>query len=198
MLVGHQNDDIVAGLCRELDVVGDDQDATAEGAADLLDQLMEDIRSAHVDALGRLVEYQQVGPVDQGPRQQQPLELAAGERRDGRIAEPLQADGSERRVDLAAGEAPRQRHQAAEGKRQRRAYGEALRHIAHRHVRRTRDRTLVDLDQAERRLCTGRLAGPVGTDHEDQRSARYPDVDMPDNPALAPPHANVAGADERR
>ena len=100
---GHEDDDIVAASRRELDVVGDDQDAAAEGAANLPDQLVEDVRSAHVDALGRLVENQQVGPLDQRPRQQQPLELAAGERRDGRIAEPLKADRVERGLDLPAG-----------------------------------------------------------------------------------------------
>ena len=197
MLVGHEDDDIVAASRRELDVVGDDQDAAAEGAADLLDQIVEDVRPAHVDALGRLVENQQVGPLDQRPRQQQPLELAAGERRDGRIAEPLQADRVERGLDLPAGKAPRQRHQAAERERQRRAYGEALGHIAHRHVRRPLDRPLVDFDQAEHGLGAGRLAGTVGADHVDQRAARHLDVDVPDDPALASPDADVAGADKR-
>ena len=77
MLVGHEDDDIVAGLRRELDVVGDDQDAAAQGAANLLDQPVEDVCPAYVDALGRLVKNQQVGLLDQRPRQQQPLELAA-------------------------------------------------------------------------------------------------------------------------
>ena len=80
MLVRNQDAHIVAGPHRKFDVVGDDQDAAAQRAADLLDQLVKDVRPAHVDALGRLVEDQQVRPLGQRPRQQQPLELAAGKR----------------------------------------------------------------------------------------------------------------------
>ena len=58
------------------------------------------------------------------------------------------------------------------------------------------DRPLVDVDQPEGGLDTGRLAPTVGPDHKDQLALLDLQVDMPDDPASGPPHSEVAGADE--
>ena len=53
-----------------------------------------------VDALGRLVKHQQVGPVDHRAGQQQALQLAARQGGDRRVAEPFETHRGERGVDL--------------------------------------------------------------------------------------------------
>ena len=197
MFVRHEDHQVVAGVHGLLEVMGDHQDAAAEVAADPFDQLIHDVRAGHIDALRRLVEDQQVGPVNQRPRHQQPLELAARQGRDRRVAEPFETHSGEGGVDLVSGETAGQRHQAAQGQRQRRAHRQSLRDIAHLQRRRPRHVALGDVDQPEDGLRAGGLAGAVGADQEDQLAASHLQVHVPDDPAFAAPHPDVTSVDEQ-
>ena len=106
MFVGHQDHYVVTRFHRSFKVMRDQQDAAVQIAADLFDQLMEQACSGDIDALGRLLEDQQIGPVNQRPSEQQPLKLAARQGRDRRVAEPFQTDGGKRGVNVMAGKRP--------------------------------------------------------------------------------------------
>ena len=99
----HQDHYVVTSFHRSFKVMRDQQNAAVQSAADLFDQLMEQACSGDIDALGRLVEDQQIGPVNQRPSEQQPLKLAARQGRDRRVAEPFQTDGGKRGVNVMAG-----------------------------------------------------------------------------------------------
>ena len=197
MLVGDQDHHVVAGLHRKLQVVRDQQHPAAEIAADPFDQLVEHLRPGDVDTLARFVQHEKIGPVNQRPSQQQALELAARQGRDRRVAEPIQADGGERGVDFMGRKTTGQLHQAAHRQWQRGTHRQPLRDVADLQGGRTLDRPLVELDQPEGGLDTGRLPRTVGPDHEDQLAPLDLQVDMPDDPASGPPHSEVTGADER-
>lgn len=112
------------------------------------------------------------------PGEQQTLELATGQGRDRRIAQPIQSHGGERGVDVLSREAPGQRRQTAQVERQIRTDLQALRHIADLERRRSFDDAPVDFDQAENRLGKGRLARTVGADQVDQLAAENFEVDL--------------------
>ena len=115
MFMGYQDHHVVPGIHGAPEVMGDEQHSAPEITADLLDELMEPFRPGEIDALIRLVEDQQLGAVNQRPREEQPLKLPSRQGGDGWIAEPLQAYGGERGVDLAVGKAAGQGHEPAKG-----------------------------------------------------------------------------------
>ena len=96
MLVGHQDDHVVSGRHRPLQIVGDQEDPASEIAANSLDQRVDHIRARNIDALGRLVQDQKIRAVDQRPGQQEPLEFAA--RQGGHPADRRGVRGQRRRA----------------------------------------------------------------------------------------------------
>ena len=75
------------------------------------DQRLEQLGAGPVEAGEGLVEQQHPGVLDQGPGDQHPLALAAGELAEGLAREGLEADPLQRRPRRRAILAPGRRHQ---------------------------------------------------------------------------------------
>src|SRR5205085_6078908 len=93
---------------RLLEVVGRDEEAASLGR-ELAEQALEELRARPVDARERLVEEERRGVLDERPRDEDALPLAAGELAELLVREPLEPDARERgesRPALAPAERP--------------------------------------------------------------------------------------------
>lgn len=131
MLIWYQNHKVVTGLHCQIKIVRYPQGATAEVAANSVNQGVQHIHSRDIDPLARFVQDQQIRSVNQCPRQQQALEFSSRQGRDRRVAEPFQSDSVERGIDVRVQESARELHQATHGKRKCRADCQPLRNVAH-------------------------------------------------------------------
>ena len=197
MLVGHQNNHVVTRIHDSAQIMRDQQHPAPEIVANLFDQPMEPVGSGEVDALVRLVEYQQLGPVHECSSEQQPLKLPSGQGRDRRIAQPLETNGGKGGVDLLGSKTTRQGHQTAHAEGQRGSEWQPLRNVAHPDGRGAVNVALADVDQPQDRLREGRLPGSIGAYEVDQFAAPHPEVHVSDDPSFAAANAYVTGVNQR-
>ena len=151
----YQYHDIVAGLHGQMKIVGNQQNSAVQISPNVVNQFMQRFRPGYVDTLVGFVENQQIRLLNQGAREEQPLEFTAGKSREGRVAEAFQANSNKRGVNLVLGKSTRQRHDAAHRERQERADCKALRNVSDAQAIQALYCSFAGLDQTEYGLGAG-------------------------------------------
>ncbi len=85
-------DDMIAFGHHHVQVMAHHENAAAMAFANAGNQFIEFHFTEEIDGLDRLIENQQIGLAQQGPRQQRPLQFATGERGDARFFQMGNAD----------------------------------------------------------------------------------------------------------
>ena len=160
-----QADHAIGGPHHHQKIVADHQDRNARLGAHILDQLVESDHPRLIEPLRRLVEHQKLRIVEQCPRQQNPLELAARQRGKLPVLEPRNARPRQHRLRLRRIDAIRQRQEAPDGHRHVALDMESLRHIADPQPRAMRDLAARGREMAQQRAHEGRFPRPVRPDH---------------------------------
>ena len=109
-----QADHVVGCAHHDLQVVADHQDGAAVARAHRFDAGIERRRRGLVQPRRRLVEDQQVGPVQQRARQEHALKLPARQAGDLLARDPRQTRVGQRRCDRGGVAAPGQVHEASD------------------------------------------------------------------------------------
>ncbi len=176
-------------------VVADQQHAAAVALAHLLDQRVELELAGEVDALGGLVEQQQVGLARERAGERDALELAARELGHQRPLEVAGADLGER-LEVAA--TPSEREKTADAERQRRVELQALRHVADAEARAAHDAAGGRREHPQEHAEQRGLAGAVGADQRDDLAGVEREIDAAQQLVAADADADACGLDQGR
>lgn len=171
----------VRGAHYHVQLMADHQHRAAHFAPHALDLAIEVGGAAVIEALGGLVEQQQVGLLQQGSSEQDALELPAGEIRHLLSAQSGDAGAFQGLTQRLSRMATRQVQKAGDRHRQGGIDGQPLGHVADGEARLAHEPAAGRPHGADDGAQQGRLAGAVGADQGDDLTAVEAQVDALEN-----------------